>query len=57
MNCKRCGDTMTMHVVGDRYCLTCKREMRAVEPKPRTDAPLWLSRLRAKEMTDYRPVA
>ena len=56
MNCKRCGQTMTIYVVGDRYCTDCKREMRAQEPKV-VERPEWFQRLRAKDMTDWRPVA
>lgn len=57
MKCKRCGDTMTLYVVGDRYCQACKREVARLEPKPQTDGPIWLRRLTAKDMTDWRPVA
>ena len=31
MKCHRCGESMTLYVVGDDYCPTCKREMRVRE--------------------------
>ena len=27
--CHRCGEVMTLYIVGDDYCRTCKREIRA----------------------------
>lgn len=31
MKCHRCGEPMTLFVVGDDYCTACKREMRVRE--------------------------
>jgi ribosomal protein L37E len=31
MNCKRCGQSMVLYEVNDRYCLLCKREVAARE--------------------------
>lgn len=55
--CRRCGDPMVMFVVGDDYCAPCRRDLKAREPKPVANQPLWMRRLTAKDMSDWRPVA
>ena len=55
--CRRCGDPMTLYVVGDRYCLTCKREVAARE---RQDARRQSAKARfrvVKELVPWAPGA
>lgn len=38
MKCHRCGESMTLFVVGDDYCPTCKRELAVIaEQEARRD--------------------
>jgi hypothetical protein len=55
MKCHRCGESMTLFVVGDDYCPACKREMQARE---QADARRVQFRVlprfsRAKDLTPY----
>jgi hypothetical protein len=51
MRCKRCGDLMTLYVVGDRYCRPCKVEVAVLE---RREAMRIVPRFsRAKDLTPW----
>lgn len=61
MNCKRCGESRTLFVVGDRYCAACKRDVAAIERRSTLRVvegqPRWRARLVAKDMTYAGDVA
>ncbi len=53
MTCLRCGQSTPRLTPTQRYCPTCAREVALLmAPKPQPiDAPRWLRRLSAKDMT------
>lgn len=50
MKCKRCQDDMVLYEVGQRYCLTCQRELRLAASKGQ---PIPLRRLPPVDMTGW----
>jgi ribosomal protein L37E len=53
IRCHRCGERMTLYVVGDDYCRECKREVQAREDQ---DAKR-IMRFPAKDLGPWRPAA
>lgn len=50
--CHRCGDPMTLYVIGDDYCAKCKRETRIREE---SDARRAKARARFSVVKDLTP--
>lgn len=52
MRCLRCGDPIVLYVVGDRYCLPCKRDVTFREEQ---DARRQTAKARFRVVKDLTP--
>jgi ribosomal protein L37E len=54
IRCHRCGERMTLYVVGDDYCRACKREVSVREAQ---DARRNTVKFQPKDLGPWRPAA